>query len=74
MVYGSGTPWAKWTETDHSGPIKIITVLCLLYWIVPGIAQQVILYGQFKVFTWADRIYISSMVRFGRWTYADQLI
>lgn len=55
-------PFTKWSDTDHTGPIIITTVLGLVYWLVPGVGQQVISLGQSSIFAWADGLYIGSMV------------
>lgn len=53
---------ATWSDLDHSGPVIIVAILCLVYWMVPGIGHQVILYGRQSRVSWASRLYIVSMV------------
>ena len=56
-------PFTNWSDTDHSGVIIITTVQGLVYWLVPGVGQQVISFGQTGMFSWADYLYVESMVR-----------
>lgn len=58
-------PFTKWSDTDHSGPIIITTVLGLVYWLVPAIGQQWISFGRKSMLSWADYLYVASMVRLG---------
>ena len=55
-------PLARWSDTDHSAPIIIVTVLGLVYWLVPGVGQMVISFGQRSSLTWSSRLYLASMV------------
>ena len=56
-------PLTAWSDTDHSGPIIITTVLGLVYWLVPGIGLLGISFGQRSSLSWASGLYIASMVR-----------
>ena len=55
-------PLTKWSDTDHSGPLVIATVLGLIYWLAPGVGQQAISFVQSSSFSWADGLYTGSMV------------
>ncbi|KAK4560756.1 hypothetical protein LTR86_005335 [Recurvomyces mirabilis] len=55
-------PYTQWTETDHSGPVVITTILCLIYWTVPGLGQQIANFGHRSFFSWADGLYLASML------------
>jgi len=59
-------PVATWSDDDHSGPIIIVTTLCTFYWLIPGILQQTLSLAHDIRFTWAEGVFMLSMVRIFR--------
>lgn len=55
--------FATWGEGDHSGLLIIVTTLCMLYWIVAGVVQQVLSIGQGVIFSWAESLFGTAIVR-----------
>ncbi|KAK4890622.1 hypothetical protein LTR27_010661 [Elasticomyces elasticus] len=62
MAQSLSEPFAAWDVADHSGPIIIVTTLCLLYWFVACTVQQIFWYARGAVFTWAHSMLAASMV------------
>ena len=56
-------PVAIWSADDRSGPIIIVTTLCMFYWLIPGILQQTLSLAHDIRFTWAEGVFMLSMVR-----------
>jgi len=56
-------PFAVWSDDDHSGPILIVTTICLFYWLIPGIIQQWMTHPRDARFTYSEVTFILSMVR-----------
>jgi hypothetical protein len=61
MATTSIPAFAKWSDHEHSGPIIIVTMLSLLYWLAPGISQQVFHYGQSEKLNVGDYMHLSSI-------------
>jgi hypothetical protein len=59
-------PFSQWTDVDHSGPLVIVTVLCLVYWIVPGAGQQLAALSRDDRLSLSDHLFISTMVNGSR--------
>ena len=62
MASTSNPPFAIWSDKDHSGPVIIATTVCMFYWLIPGILQQIIALVHNIRFTWADGLFTVSMV------------
>ncbi|KAK4904965.1 hypothetical protein LTR49_025672 [Elasticomyces elasticus] len=55
-------PYAVWSNDDHSGPIIIVTTLCLIYWLILSLLQQAVSVAHGIRFTWADRVFSLGML------------
>ncbi|KAK5162863.1 uncharacterized protein LTR77_011120 [Saxophila tyrrhenica] len=62
MATTSQPPYTKWSDTDHAGPVIIVTTLSLLYWVVAGAGQQLLSYSSGLRYTWADGLFSCSMI------------
>lgn len=55
-------PYAVWSDDDHSSAIIIVTTICLLYWLVPGIIQQGVSYSRSSRVSYSEGAFLASMV------------
>ena len=55
-------PHAVWSDNDHSGPVIIVTTLCLIYWLILSLLQQAVSVAHGIRFTWADRVFSLGML------------